>query len=366
MDTLHGVLGRANDFLNTSLIKTADIELTVGALVGALIVLLLAVVVSWLVRYALKRYGDRYATNQSALYTLARVLHYALLIAGVLIALAVAGIPFSKFALFAGALGVGLGFGLQAIFANFISGLIILFDRSLKVGDFVELGNGVHGHVRDIHIRATRVTTNDNIDILVPNSEFVTHNVVNWTWRDVSRRSHVPFRVAYGTDKELVKKAALEAASSVPFTLTQEGPRAPQVWLTSFGESALNFSLVVWLNGAAARRSRGITAAYNWALHNALEKYGIAIPFPQSDLHVRSWFGLERDEARDAVREDRHLARGKLPQVERAALADNDAARSVASHIEQDRGLRGDETADDELSDRDPASRARGKPGAEN
>src|SRR6185437_1009598 len=134
--------------------------------------------------------------------TLSRILHYILLIGGVLAALSVAGIPFSKVELFAGALGVGLGFGLQAIFSNFVSGLIILFDRSLKVGDFVELANGVHGEVRDIHIRATRVTTNDNIDILVPNSEFITDNVVNLTWRDVSRRAHIAFRVPYGADKE--------------------------------------------------------------------------------------------------------------------------------------------------------------------
>src|SRR3970282_2769267 len=106
-------------------------------------------------------------------YAFARLWHYLLLALRVLRALELAGIPLGKFALFAGALGVGLGFGLQAIFSNFISGLILLVDKSLKVGDFVELASGVHGEVREITIRATTVVTNDNIDILVPNSEFV-------------------------------------------------------------------------------------------------------------------------------------------------------------------------------------------------
>src|SRR5690606_8387452 len=131
----------------------------------------------------------------------------------------------TQFTVFAGAIGVGVGFGLQAIFSNFISGIILLFDRSLKVGDFVELEGDIRGTVRAINIRATRITTNDNIDVLVPNSEFVSKRVVNWTHGSVNRRIRVRFPVAYGVDKELVKKAALEAAARVPFTLALDGER---------------------------------------------------------------------------------------------------------------------------------------------
>ncbi|HEY5613190.1 MAG TPA: mechanosensitive ion channel domain-containing protein, partial [Lysobacter sp.] len=204
-------------FLDFRVLRMAGLDLTVGGLLAAVLVLLAAWTVSMLVRRALKRYGESYqGANRATLYTLSRLLHYLLLAIGALLALELAGIPLGKFGLFAGALGVGLGFGLQAIFSNFISGLILLFDKSLKVGDFVELASGVHGEVRDIKIRATTVVTNDNIDILVPNSEFVSGRVVNWTYRDVSRRIRIPFGVAYGTDKELVKKAALEAAAEVP------------------------------------------------------------------------------------------------------------------------------------------------------
>ncbi len=347
LETLRAGVQHVSQFLDFPLINASGVKLTAGELLAAILVLLIALVASWLVRAILNRYARRHQTNQAALYTLSRIVHYILLIAGVLWALSVAGIPLSKFALFAGALGVGLGFGLQAIFSNFISGLIILFDRSLKVGDFVELSNGVHGEVRDIHIRATRVTTNDNIDILVPNSEFVTHNVVNWTLREVARRQRIPFAVAQNTDKELVKKAALEAAASVPFTLTQEGPRRPQVWLTGFGDFTLNFSLVVWLNADAVKHPSSVAAAYNWALHNAFLKYDIELPFPQRDLHVRSWFGLSGQEAREAVTESRRMppqrtqsSRRESPTVahhERARLAENDAARNVEHRIEEDR-----------------------------
>lgn len=340
LETFRAAVQRANEVFDIPLINSGGVKLTIGDVLGAIVVLLIALAISGVLRFGLKRYAQRYQNNQAALYTLSRIVHYILLVIGVLAALSVTGIPLSKFSLFAGALGVGLGFGLQAIFSNFVSGLIILFDRSLKVGDLVELSNGLHGEVRDIHIRATRVTTNDNIDILVPNSEFVTHNVVNWTLRDVSRRQRIPFGVAYGSDKELVKKAALEAAHEVPFTLALKGPRRPQVWLTGFGDSSLNFALVVWLNAEAVKRPDSVTAAYNWALHNALTKYEIELPFPQRDLHVRSWFGLSGEEARGAVTESRRPQQARrherMPRYERAALSENDAARAAQYEINKD------------------------------
>lgn len=281
-------LDTVNRFLGYSL-TLGEFTLTVGSVIAAIIVLLVAALVSLVLRAGLARYARTREANESSIYLLSRVLHYVILVIGALWALAVAGIPLTRFALFAGALGVGLGFGLQAIFANFVAGLVILFDRSLKVGDFVEVGNGLHGRVRDIHIRATRITTNDNIDILVPNAKFITDNVVNLTWRDAERRMHIGFRAPYGADKGLVRKAALEAAAGVEFTLTGDPEREPQVWLTAFGESAMEFSLVVWLNASAAKRYRGINAAYNWALHDALEKHHLELPFPQRDLHVKSW-----------------------------------------------------------------------------
>lgn len=322
--------------LDFELIRVAGLDLTVGELVAALLLLVAAFVASRIASRALCRFGEQRGANAAAVYTMSRVLRYALLVVGVLLALEVAGIPITKFAVFAGALGVGLGFGLQAIFNNFVSGLILLFDRSIKVGDFVELESGVHGIVRDIKIRATRIMTNDNLNILVPNSEFVSGRVVNWTLLETTRRLHVPFGVAYGTDKELVKRAALEAAREVPFTLTQDGPRGPQVWLVGFGESALDFELVVWIDADATKRPSAVKAAYYWALHTALVRHGVELPFPQRDLNLRSLFGQSGPAALamlrgDAVAFEAHAMPGAPPpsEAERAALADNDAQHDV-------------------------------------
>lgn len=345
-----GGADRLRSALDYELIPFEGLSLNVGGLLSATVVLAAAWFGSTLLRRALSRYGVKHANvNRASLYTISQVLHYVVVAVGVMLALELAGIPISRFTVFAGAIGVGLGFGLQAIFSNFISGLILLFDKSLKVGDFVELASGVHGEVRDINMRATTVVTNDNIDILVPNSEFVSGRVVNWTHRDVSRRIRIPFGVAYGTDKELVKKAALEAAAEVPFTLALEGARRPQVWLVEFGASSLNFELVTWLTAEATKRPSAVQAAYLWALDSALCKYGIEIPFPQQDLHIRSVFG-HRDAAglaawrgEDPEAADARSAKSSKPDVlqevdagEHHKLASNDAQLDVEQEIAHD------------------------------
>ncbi|OHE84387.1 MAG: hypothetical protein A2190_00090 [Lysobacterales bacterium RIFOXYA1_FULL_69_10] len=326
-------------------------SLALGDLLGAVLALVAVWFVSVLARRALARYGRRAGTNAASLYTVSRLVHYVLLAVGVLLALELAGIPVGKFTVFAGALGVGLGFGLQAIFNNFVSGLILLFDKSLKVGDFVELDAELRGTVRDINIRATRITTNDNIDILVPNSEFVSGRVVNWTHRETRRRLRVPFAVAYGVDKERVKKAALEAASRVPFTRAMEGDDRPQVWLVGFGDSAVEFILAVWLTEEAARRNAAIKAAYLWELDTSLKEHGIEIPFPQRDLHLRSAFGLQGDDALELLRGSRgdgggvrrpaapapaEAASPPMSERERAKLSGNDAQEDAQREIERE------------------------------
>ncbi|MEJ2531103.1 MAG: mechanosensitive ion channel [Halioglobus sp.] len=278
--------------LSRSLVEIGGTPVTATDLFRVLIILTVAWWISKLVRRTLQRIAARRETvNTGSVYTLGRVLHYVILAIGIMIALSSIGIDFTKFALFASALGVGIGFGLQTLVSNFVAGLIILFEKSLKIGDFVELESGVTGEVREINMRSTLITTNDNIDIVVPNSEFVNGRVTNWTMREVYRRIHIPFGVAYGTDKELVRKAALEAAREVPLTLTGYNKRDPQLWFVEFGDSSLNFELVVWLNPDAVKRPGAVQAAYLWEIDTKLRKYDIEVPFPQRDLHLRSVFG---------------------------------------------------------------------------
>lgn len=287
-------LGR---WMNATLIEINEVPLTAMGLLRVVFIIFIA----WLVSRVLGRGLNKLAAHNevlspSAIYTLGRVIHYLVLVLGIIIGLSSIGLDFTKFALFASALGVGIGFGLQNLIGNFVSGLIILFEKSLKVGDFVELSSGLAGEVKEINMRGTLITTNDNIDIIVPNSDFVNNQVTNWTLRETYRRIHVPFGVAYGTDKDLVKQAALEAADEVKWTLSDDVNRKPQVWLVQFGDSSLNFELVVWLQAEAVKRPGAVQAAYLWEIDTKLKEHGIEIPFPQRDLHLRSVFG-QKDEA---------------------------------------------------------------------
>jgi len=289
--------------LGAQLFTIGDTPVTTGGLLRVVVTIGAAVVVSRVVRTAIDRVTSRWPhDHRSSVYTLTRIIHYTLIALGGVIGLSTIGVDFTSFALLLGALGIGIGFGLQDIVANFIAGILILFERHLRVGDFIELESGVAGEVREIRFRATRLVMNDNIDILVPNSEFVRGRVVNWTLDEADRRIHVPFGVAYGSDKEDVRAAALEAAERVPYTLHDGPRRAPQVWLVRFGESSLDFELIVWLTPEGVKKPFAVQAAYLWEIHSALDAHGVEIPFPQRDLHLRSLFGLEGESARRFAR----------------------------------------------------------------
>jgi small-conductance mechanosensitive channel len=171
------------------------------------------------------------------------------------------------------------------------------------------------------------VRTNDEIDVTIPNSKFIEGPVVNWTLHGRGRRIHIPFGVAYGSDRRKVRDVVLAAAREVPFTLPETEEHKTQVWLAGFGESALNFELVVWPTLEAVKRPATAQAAYTWAIADALEAAGIEIPNPQRDLHIRSLFGREADAAFEALNLKAAPAR---PSARRPAQADNDAADDLA------------------------------------
>lgn len=329
-------------------VQILDMTFTVEGLIRATVIMVVAIVVAVGLSLVIRRRGRRRdSAHMSTWYTLSRLTAYTILVVGALLAVTALGVPLDQFALIAGAVGVGLGFGLQSLFANFISGIVLLLDKSLKIGDFVELESGVSGRVSDIKMRATTIATNDNLDILVPNSEFVDGRVVNWTHRDVVRRLHVPFSVAYGTDKNIVKKAALTAAAEVPFTLDLDGARRPQVWLTQFGDNSLDFELVIWLTADATQKPGAVTAAYNWALHTALQDHDIEIPFPQRDVHVTSLLGLTGERARAALRLADIEASSEEPGRRQAPAARNDAIDEVRDADEVEARQRDDEAPSD-------------------
>ena len=285
---------RVTGLADVTLFHVGETPVTGQDIFRVLIILIVAYLLSRGIRYALMRASERDTSgNQATLYTLGRLSHYTIIIIALFVALSSIGLDFSNLALVAGALSVGIGFGLQSIVSNFVSGLIILFEHTLRVGDYIELDTGLTGTVKAINVRSTLINTNDNIDIVVPNSEFVTARLTNWTLGERVLRVRIPFGVAYGSDKETVRKAGIEAAEEVAYTLTHIKRRRPDVWLVDFGDSSLNFLLTVWVNREGARRPTRTRAAYLWALETKLTEYGIEIPFPQRDLNLRSgWPGV--------------------------------------------------------------------------
>jgi potassium-dependent mechanosensitive channel len=298
---------------DVTLFSIGETPVTGGDILRVLIILIFAYLLSRGIRHAIGRVSDRdSAGTQASLYTVGRLTHYVIIIVAVLIALSTIGFDFGKLALIAGALGIGIGFGLQSIVSNFVSGLIILFEHSLRVGDYIELDTGLTGTVKSINVRSTLINTNDNIDIVVPNSEFVTARLTNWTLGERILRVRIPFGVAYGSDKELVRKAAQEAAAEVPYTLTHMKGREPEVWLVDFGDSSLDFLLLVWVNRQGARRPTRTRAAYLWQLECKLTEYGIEIPFPQRDLNLRGGWPARQQ----AVQKLQELAADDESEVE--------------------------------------------------
>ncbi|HYF22452.1 MAG TPA: mechanosensitive ion channel domain-containing protein, partial [Caulobacteraceae bacterium] len=238
-------MGDFQPIADAALFRVGQSTITVGGIVTAVLVATAFMVAARVANVVLCRIRDRPGGGRASLYLVQKLVTYGLVIAGIYAGLTTLGLNLTSLAVFAGALGVGVGLGLQGIVKEFVSGLVIIFDRQIQVGDFVELED-VSGLIQEVGPRATRLRTNDNLAVLVPNSKLIENRVINWTLRGQTRRIHVPFTVAYGADKDRVRDAVLEAARGVPFTLPDTDTRKTQVWMTGFGESALNFELVVW------------------------------------------------------------------------------------------------------------------------
>jgi len=295
-------MNNVDEVVARPIVTIGNSGISLGAILIATAIIAFATLAIWLVRQLTVRAQRRLGEGRaSTLYVAGQVARYVIVIAAIAAVISALGVDLSALSLFAGALGVGIGLGLQDVVKNFVCGLILLFDGSLEVGDFIELEDGTTGAVVSIGPRATILRTNDYVDVLIPNADLLGGKLSNWTRDRAPRRVQIPFTVAYGSDKELVKQAALEAAAAVPATLPDVDDRMTQVWLTGFGDSALEFALVVWPSLDAIKRHGSMKASYRWALDDSLRKYGLEVPFPQLDLRMRSYFGHEGQAGMEAV-----------------------------------------------------------------
>ena len=214
-------------------------------------------------------------------FAIQKVTQYVLVGIGIYTAFAFVGLPVSAFAGIFALLSVGIGFGLQNITANFISGIILLIERPIKVGDRLTVGE-IWGDVSRINLRTTIIQTPDNMSIIVPNSKILDDQIINWTFGDPRIRIKIPVGVAYGSDIRLVEKALAEAAAKHNLVLNKP---VPQIWFKEFGDSSLNFELLVWIEKATERDQ--IISDINKIIYKLFIDYNIEIPFPQRDLNIK-------------------------------------------------------------------------------
>lgn len=270
--------------LDFPLFRAGGVQFTVGHLIELVVLLVLVWVAEMIFRRVfLARLLRRSRLKPAVQFAVTKIGRYLFLVLGVYLSLQAVEVNLNSLAFLAGALGVGVGFGLQNIVSNFVSGLIILAEAPIALEDRVEVG-GVVGRVTEINLRSTTVVTNDNICIIIPNSNLITGTVINWSHGDPTVRTRLPIGIAYGTDIEKVRALLLQAAASEPEVLKTP---PPEVLFVGYGDSAINLELAVW-SSMMVNQPLGFKSRLYYAIHKSLEANKIEIPFPQRDLHLRS------------------------------------------------------------------------------
>jgi small-conductance mechanosensitive channel len=281
---VENLLNIINSLFQTKFFSIGGADFTLASLAYLILLFTLLIFISAKIKlWILKRVEAKNPESFGSFKSIAKITHYTILLIGSIVILQSIGLDLSTFTVLVGAMGIGLGFGLQTIISNFVSGVIILFERPIKVGDRIEVGD-IMGDVRDISIRATTVVTNDNIAIIVPNSDFISSKVVNWSFTDRRVRCRFHVGVSYNSDPLKIKELLLQVADEHPGLLKSP---APAVHFNEFADSSLNFTLLAWTQDFAARQS-AIRSEVNFAIWKIFKEHNIEIPFPQRDVHIKS------------------------------------------------------------------------------
>lgn len=281
--TLTEFFKKLESIVHYTIVKVGDTPITLTSLVVFLVIFVSFVAFSKLItRMLARRVLVNLHVRESTAYTIQRLTHYIIVIIGAIIAFQFIGINLSGLAVIVGLLSVGIGFGLQNITSNFIAGLILLFEKPIEIGDRVTVGD-TEGDVLEINMRSTTILSLNNISIIVPNSEFISQRVTNWSHGDPKLRLDVDVGVSYGSDLDTVIRCLEEVAAENRGVL-KDPP--PEVMHLGFGDSAWNMQLRCWI-----REPKGhwrVLSELNCSIVRKFRENGVEIPFPQRDLHVRS------------------------------------------------------------------------------
>jgi len=275
-------------WVNAPIFHIGETPVTFGGVGAGICILLGSLIISSIVQRVIAGHLRKKANlSTSVIYALRRIIHYCFIVLGIVLAAQCVGLNFGTLAVAFGFLGVGIGFGLQNLTSNFISGLILLFERPIGVGDLVNVDDKI-AEVLSINMRSTMVRTFDHVMIIVPNSKLIENNVINWSIGDLKIRIHCPVGVAYGSDTKRVEAILLEIARKQEYVLDE--PK-PEVRFLEFGDSSLNFDLLVWT--AKPDNQKRLRSDINFAIDAAFRENDITIPFPQRDLHLKMTPAME-------------------------------------------------------------------------
>lgn len=282
--SIFGVLDQTAEALDSLALGFGDFRVSVLAVLKGLFALFILLYLALFASsFAERRVFRMSSVSRSTQVLLAKIVRVSLIIIALLIAVTSAGIDLSLFAVFGGALGLGIGFGLQKGVSNLFSGMLLLMDRSIKPGDVIELPEiGAFGWVNNMAARYTEIVTRDNKSVLIPNEDFITQRVINWSLGNREVRIHVPFGVHYDSDPHRVTEIAIEAARGVDRVVSDP---APVCWITEFGDSSINFDLRFWIQDAE-RGVGNMRGKVFLALWDAFQENGIRIPYPHREVFL--------------------------------------------------------------------------------
>lgn len=279
------------DWINDPIIPIGD-GVSILAVIKFLLIFIVGFSIATFYRRKITDASENYLKNTSiATRTMLSNLGYYFLVAVTFVfGLKSVGIDLSSLTILVGALSVGIGFGLQNIVSNFISGIILIFEKSIQVGHIIEIASGVRGKVSQINMRSSVITTFDNIDIIIPNATLIQGNVINLTFSDDIRRLNIPFSIAYGSDIDYVTSIIIESLSNSSLTYIRSTPeKLPKVRMTLMGTSSIDFELLVWISENPDENGVGSSNMSDFLIfiYKTLQKHNIEMPFPQMDIHLR-------------------------------------------------------------------------------
>ena len=287
------------EFLRDKVYTIDGNKIRLLSILTSIAVIIASYLIAYIISHLIKREFRKNKTlNKGFIKTVTRFIKYIILIIGFFIAFQVLGVNLSSLAFLAGVIGLGIGFGMQNIISNFISGIIILFEKPIKEGEYVEVA-GYDGIVSDIRARSTTITTRDNISIIVPNSNFITSNVINWSHRDPKIRLHIPLGIEETASKlDIAKKVLLEIAEENPEVLKKP---EPSVWFVNIGASSFNLELIVWISSPIRRHF--IISDINFEIAKKFAQYDIDLTYPWTNLAFKNELKIRTDNDNAFIRD---------------------------------------------------------------